>query len=225
VDTADRVKTPEPAVPQQRLRILIVENHEVVGEALSALLNDQPDMVVVGHAESVAACAAKGAELVSDIAIVDFHLADGTGPEASARIREFSPDLKLIFLSRDDGPVARLAALEAGASGYLRKSAATTEIVDAIRRVARGDSLFTTEEIASLLEVSRQSKSHVDHLTPREKQVLILMAQGAPTRAIAIQLGISYTTARTHIRSLEHKLEVHDKLSAVVRARELGLTE
>jgi len=205
--------------------VLIVEDHQVVADGLAALINDQKDMTVVGTAGSVSEAIARANELAPDIVLMDFRLGDGTGADAGAGIRRTKPDTKLIFLTREDTDVARFAALEAGASAFIHKSRAAQEVVDAIRTVAGGGTLFTPRSIAALLHKQREIESQLERLTTREKEVLRLMAEGTSSRAIATRLGISYTTVRTHIRSLGSKLGVHSKLEAIVKARELALVE
>ena len=206
-------------------RVLIVEDHQVVAEGLAALINDQADMEVIGNAGSVTDSIARTVELKPDLVLVDFRLTDGTGADAAMAIRQLRPDTKLIFLTREDSDAARIAALEAGASAFIHKSRAAQEVVDAIRTVAQGGTLFTPRSIAQLLNARREVEAQLERLTPREKEVLRLMAEGTPSREIASRLGISYTTVRTHIRSLGSKLGVHSKLEAIVKARELALVE
>jgi two-component system response regulator DevR len=206
-------------------RVLIVEDHQVVAEGLAALINDQRDMTVVGNVGSVAESISIVSELNPDVVLMDFRLTDGTGAEAGAGIRQVRPDTKLIFLTREDSDAARFAAIEAGASAFIHKSRAASEVVDAIRVVANGGTLFTPRTISSLLNKRREMESQLEKLTAREKEVLRLMAQGISSREIASKLGISYTTVRTHIRSLGSKLGVHSKLEAIVKARELALVE
>jgi DNA-binding NarL/FixJ family response regulator len=210
---------------RERASVLIVEDHQVVAEGLAALINNQKDMTVVGHAGSVAESIARAAELDPDVVLLDFRLPDGTGGDAGIGIRQVRPDIKLIFLTREDSDAARFAALESGASAFIHKSRAAQEVVDAIRLVANGGSLFTPRTIASLLTKKREMQSQLEKLTVREKEVLRLMAEGTSSRDIAGRLGISYTTVRTHIRSLGSKLGVHSKLEAIVKARELALVE
>ena len=210
---------------QNQIRVLIVEDHQVVADGLSALLNDQPDMTVVGSAASVADSIARAEDLKPDVAVVDFRLTDGTGADAGLGIRQVRPDTRLIFLTREDSDAARFAAIEAGASAFIHKSQAASEVVNAIRTVAAGGTLFTPRTIATLLNKRREMDSQLESLTPREKEVLRLMAEGTSSRDIAARLGISYTTVRTHIRSLGSKLGVHSKLEAIVKARELALIE
>ena len=206
-------------------RVLIVEDHQVVADGLAALINDQPDMKVIGQAGSVADSLARAAELQPDLVLIDFRLTDGTGADAAAGIRQMRPETRLIFLTREDSDAARFAALEAGASAFIHKSRAAQDVVDAIRTVAHGGSLFTPRSIAQLLNSRREVEAQLERLTPREKEVLRLMAEGTSSREIGHKLGISYTTVRTHIRSLGSKLGVHSKLEAIVKARELALVE
>jgi two-component system, NarL family, nitrate/nitrite response regulator NarL len=205
------------------IRVMIVEDHAVVAEGLAALINEQEDMEVVGKAGSVAECVPAAAKLGPDVVLLDFRLPDGTGAEAAAAIREIRPEAKLIFLTREDSDAARFAAVQSGASAFIHKSKAASEVVTAIRDVARGRTLITPRTIATLLAKRRAIDAQHDSLTPREKEVLRLMADGLSSRAVAAKLGISYTTVRTHIRSLGSKLGVHSKLEAIVKARELGL--
>jgi RNA polymerase sigma factor (sigma-70 family) len=210
---------------ETRARVLIVEDHQVVAEGLAALINAQKDMTVVGNVGSVAESISVVSDLNPDIVLMDFRLTDGTGAEAGAGIRQVRPDTKLIFLTREDSDAARFAAIEVGASAFIHKSRAASEVVDAIRVVAGGGTLFTPRTISSLLNKRREMESQLEKLTAREKEVLRLMAQGTSSREIASKLGISYTTVRTHIRSLGGKLGVHSKLEAIVKARELALIE
>jgi len=208
---------------QELVRVLIVEDHRVVAEGLSALINHQADMRVVGNAGTVAECVPIARELDPEIVLLDFRLPDGTGFEAAAAIRAVRPASKMIFLTREDTDAARFAAVQSGASAFIHKSRAAAEVVAAIRDVARGKMLITPRTISTLLAKRRAIEAQLDRLTPREREVLRLMAEGHPSRSIAAQLGISYTTVRTHIRSLGSKLAVHSKLEAIVKARELGL--
>ena len=205
------------------IRVLIVEDHRVVAEGMAALINHESDMKVVGEAGSVADTFSAAAELGPDVVLLDFRLPDGTGAEAAAAIREVRPEAKLIFLTREDTDAARFAAVQSGASAFIHKSKAASEVVAAIRDVARGRMLITPRTIATLIAKRRAIEIQLQNLTVREKEVLRLMADGLSSRAVAAKLGISYTTVRTHIRSLGSKLGVHSKLEAIVKAREFGL--
>ena len=195
----------------------------MVAEGLTALINAQADMKVVASVGSVAECINAATEVNADVALLDFRLPDGSGPDAAAAIRTVRPATKMIFLTREDSDAARFAAVQSGASAFIHKSQAAAEVVSAIRDVARGKMLITPRTISTLLAKRRAMEAQLDRLTPREREVLRLMAEGLPSRQIAAEMGISYTTVRTHIRSLGSKLAVHSKLEAIVKARELGL--
>lgn len=207
------------------VRVLIVDDHVVVAEGLAALLSDHPDITVVGQVGSVADARQTAEETDLDIVLVDFRLTDGTGVEAVAAIRQVRPSAKLIFLTRDDSDGTRLAAVESGASAFIHKSQAAAEVVEAIRQVASGHSLITPQTVSTLLSQGREAEARRESLTPREREVLSMMAAGASSRDIAGKLGISYATVRTHIRALGSKLGVHSKLQAIVKARELALID
>lgn len=206
------------------IRILIVEDHQVVAEALEALLNQHPDMMVVGNVGSVED-SSRATELSPDVLIVDFHLNDGTGADAVLAMRQLGCDARVIFLTRDDTDTAHFAAIQAGASAFLHKSTATTELVDAVRRVADGENLVAPATIATLFNKRREMDSQRDRLTTREKEIVRLMVGGTSNREIGTRLGISYATVRGHIGSLGTKLACHSKLELIVRARELALVD
>jgi two-component system, NarL family, nitrate/nitrite response regulator NarL len=214
-----------PPAKDSRTRILIVDDHQIVADALAALLNQEPDMFVAGSAGSVKECAVLAAELSPDIVIVDFRLSDGTGSDAVLAMRAAGCGAGVIFLSRDDGEGARYAAIEAGASAFIHKSRASAELMDAVRTVAAGGSLIDPSAISALLGQRHHADRQRDLLTTREKEILRLMADGTSSREIGSRLGISYTTVRTHVRSLGLKLACHTKLAIILRARELALVD
>jgi two-component system, NarL family, nitrate/nitrite response regulator NarL len=205
------------------IRVIIVENHQLVSESLGLLLDAQRDMRVVGKATSVAEASALPRHLAPHVVVMDFHLDDGTGREAAIAMRATYPDARFVFLSRDDSDDARLAAVEAGASAYLHKSTPASEVIATIREVARGVSLISPAVVARLVSRGRD-RAHVrESLSPRELDVLHLMADGVATREIARRLGISYATVRTHVRSISQKLGARSMVNAVVTARALDL--
>jgi len=205
------------------IRVIIVENHQLVSESLGLLLDGQQDMVVVGKASSVSEAAALPRQLAPDIVVMDFHLGDGTGRDAAIAMREAFPTVRFVFLSRDGGDNARLAAVEAGASAYVLKSSPASEVIAAIRKAAEGASLISPAMIARLVSRGADRVHMQESLSPREREVLQLLADGIATRQIARQLGISYSTVRTHMRSISAKLGTKSMVSTVVTARELEL--
>jgi DNA-binding NarL/FixJ family response regulator len=207
------------------LRIVIVDDHQLVSDGLGMLLNSQPDFEVVGFANAVASVAALAQATDPDVVVMDFHLSDGTGLDAAVTIRRVRPNMRFVFLSRDESDSAWLAAIEAGAGAFIHKSHAATEVIDAVRKVGCGASLIPPSMISSLLTRNRDSEFRRDSLSGREREVLQLMADGSSSREIAEKLGISYATVRTHIRSVDTKLGAHSKIEAVVTAREMNIIE
>jgi len=215
---------PAPA-PARTVRVLIVEDHKVVADGLQSLLSQEPDLEVLGVVSTVAEAARIPRELRPDVLLADFRLPDGNGAEAVAAIRKVVPKVRVLFLSAVDSPAALLAAIQAGARGYLLKANAATEVVSAVRRVAAGEMLISAIALAELIAEKGEQSHLLDTLTQRERQVLRLMAQGLDNHTLAKQLGIEYGTVRSHVRNLIAKLEVHNKMQAIVRAAQLGLLE
>ena len=212
--------TPPPVT-----RVLVVEDHPVVAEGLVALLANDPRLQVVRRVETVAAAVAAAQEQPIDVALIDFRLPDGTGAEAATGIRRFHPEVAVVFLSADDSEPAMIAAVEAGAAGYLVKTAAGPEIVDAVRRAAEGEMLIPAPRLAALparrRELAQAEDERTRQLQPahsREHEILTLMTEGLDNREIAARLHVAYPTVRSHVRSILHKLGARSRLEAVVKA-------
>jgi two-component system, NarL family, response regulator DevR len=205
------------------IRLVIVENHKLVADSLALLLETQNDFDVVGRAGSVSEAGSLPKQLAPDVAILDFHLGDGTGRDAALVLRQLYPNARFVFLTRDGSYEARLSAIEAGASAYLLKSGRASEVIETVRRVAAGQSLISPAAMARLVSRGKDREETRERLSHRELEVLQLMADGVPTRQIATQLGISYATVRTHVRSISAKLGTRSMLNTVVTARELEL--
>lgn len=182
-------------------------------------------MRVVARVGSVHEAVELPRSLDPDVVVLDFHLDDGTGRDAAVAMRLTHPGARFMFLSRDVSDGARLAAIEAGASAYLHKSAPASEVIEAVRRVAAGTSLITPSMIAATLKRSSGREAVRDSLTAREREVLQLMSDGVPSREIAHQLGVGYSTIRSHVRSINSKLGAHSMLNAVVEARAMELVD
>jgi DNA-binding NarL/FixJ family response regulator len=215
-----------------RITVLIVEDHQVVAEALASLLSAEPDLVVLGSAGTVKEAVASASALVPDVVLLDWRLSDGTGAEAAIGIRAGAPASAILFLSADDSEETMLAALEAGANGYLTKSTAGDRLVEAVRGAAAGEMLVPPGRLVALLGRQRRlAREEVERnrllgtLTVREKEILRLMIQGADNREIAARLNIGYETVRTHVKRVLEKLGARTKLEAVVRAIEDGLAQ
>ncbi len=218
-----------PREPDTPIRVLIVEDHLVVAEGLSALLESYADVVVLAIATSVAEVTLAMDTVCPDVAMVDFHLPDGTGADAADQIRARCGETAIVFLSADDSDERLLEAIEAGASSYQLKSASGAQIIESIRAAAGGEAVIPAGTIATALaerrritrERSRQEQL-LASLTPRETEILALMIDGVDNRAVAERLHISYATVRTHVRSILSKLGARSQLDAVAKATHLG---
>jgi two-component system, NarL family, nitrate/nitrite response regulator NarL len=214
------------------IAVLIVEDHTLVAEGLSALLVAAGDINVVGTAQTVADAVRMVGETDPDVVLMDSHLPDGSGAAAAARIRHQRLRLPILFLSADSSESAMIAAVRAGACGYLPKSQASADVVTAVRRAADGEMLIPAAQLATLLarahEMARdEAERHrlLQALTPREKEVLGLMAEGLDNRAIAAELGIGFTTVRGHVQNILEKLDSHSKLEALAYAARFDLLD
>lgn len=210
----------------ERTKVLIVDDHVVIAEGLAMLIDAAPDLTVVGLAQTVAAGLLLAAERAPDVVLLDHHLPDGDGARMTADLKALRSDLAVLILTSDASDEVLLAAFEAGADGYLLKTKAAREVLQAIRHAASGETLVTAGTLARVLrhqsDVAR-TRAARPRLTEREQQVLRTMAEGLDTAAIAKRLNVTVATARTYIQAILDKLESHSRLQAVVRARQLGL--
>jgi DNA-binding NarL/FixJ family response regulator len=218
-----------PREPDNPIRVLIVEDHLVVAEGLASLLGSYPDLVVVAIATSVAQVIVAMGTVCPDVAMVDFHLPDGTGADAADQIRARCDEAAIVFLSADDSDERLLDAIEAGASSYQLKSASGEQIIESIRTAAAGETVIPAGTIATALAERRRitrersmQEQVLASLTPRETEILALMIDGVDNRAVAERLHISYATVRTHVRSILGKLGARSQLDAVAKATQLG---
>jgi two-component system response regulator DevR len=205
-------------------RMLVVDDHELVAEALRHALDREPDLVVVGHATTVQEGVEAARELHPDVVLMDFQLPDGRGTEATARIKQERPQTTVVMLtSQADGAVLA-AALEAGCSGFVAKSANFSELASAIRSVLAGEVRVPSSLLEQLAAYLRPRPATLgSDLTPRELEVLQLLAEGKSTVAIMQELVVSIHTVRNHIRNILTKLNAQSRLEAVAIATRQGL--
>jgi DNA-binding NarL/FixJ family response regulator len=212
------------------IRVLFVEDHQLLAEALSAMLDREPDMEVVGVAGSVAEAKVMARERV-DVVLMDYRLPDGTGADATRAIKARWPAARVVMLTavKDDETV--LESIQAGADGYLTKDRAADDVVQAVRAANAGETLLPRSvivEIARRVAAARErgdDRRLVEPLTPRELEVLRALTNGLSTPEICEQLYIAPNTLRTHVQNIMGKLRVHSKLEAVAFALKNRLVE
>jgi len=207
------------------ISVLLMDDHVVVREGLRALLERQEDLRVVGEASTVAE--AEEAELEPDVIVADLVLPDGKGSDVVRRLRARHPDSAVLVLTMVDNPTDVQLCLAAGARGYLLKESASTELVDAVRRVA-GGSEYLQPALGAALARWRDAPARVharaaDRLTEREREVLRLIALGHTNAEIAAMLYVSVRTVENHRSSLMRKLGVRTRAELVRQAGEIGL--
>lgn len=212
------------------LKVLIVEDETVVAAGFAALLGKEPTLRVVGVASNRAEALALAAAERPDVVLTDYRMPEANGAEVTAALRTILPDTKVILLSGGPTPEELLQSIEAGACGYLLKTIGPEALIEAIYRAAAGEPLLDGATIAELMAHRRRHDTEtaerrrvLESLTPREREVLALMAQGADARGIAERLVISLHTARMHTQNVIEKLGAHSKLEAVLRANDLQL--
>ena len=192
------------------LKILIVDDHDIVRKGLAMLVSRQEDLSVVAEAGTVAEAVEKARESVPDVVVMDIRLPDGSGIEACREIRDENPDIKVLMLTSYSDEEAVMGSIMAGASGYLLKELRSQEIVDAIRLVGTGQSLLDPAVTASVLERVRRGKEEdvLAQLTEQEQKILELIAEGQTNREIAGQINLSDKTVKNYVSNILGKLNV-----------------
>lgn len=200
------------------VRVLIIDDHEVVALGLAALLEDEPHIEVVGISGSVADGVAATERRAPDVVLVDYRLPDGTGAEVARRVRRLdaTPGVVMITSSADRRVLSQ--ALDAGCAGFVSKNADRADLVAAVRAAATNDSYFTRDVLKHLVHLRRFEQFDGEELSDREIEVLQLTAEGLSPEQIAGQLYLSAHTVRNHLRHAMTKLDAHTKLEAVVKA-------
>jgi DNA-binding NarL/FixJ family response regulator len=213
-----------PDATASRTRVLIVEDHRLVAEALGAALDLADDLVVVGMAGSVDEAHRLVADRRPDVVLMDRRLPDGDGVRAAAALTTSWPDLKVVIVTASDDESIVLSAMEAGCAGYVTKFRPIPELIQAVRSARAGELLVSPAVLAALAARMRAgAQAPRTALSARERQVLQLLAAGLYKEDIARQLGITATTVRNHTQSILGKLKVHSKLEAVAVGMRLGL--
>jgi NarL family two-component system response regulator LiaR len=204
----------------QMIRVVFVDDHEMVRIGVSSYLTAQPDIEVVGEAGDGKKGAELALELRPDIILMDLVMPEMDGIEATRRIIEKWPEAKIIIVTSflDDEKV--YPALEAGATSYMLKTSKASEIAGAIRNTYHGQSVLEPEVTGKMMMKMRQKSQHLPHeeLTDREMEILLLMAEGKANQEIADELFIALKTVKTHVSNILSKLQVQDRTQAVIYA-------
>lgn len=202
------------------IRVLVADDHPVVRGGIVALLASADDIDVVGEAVDGPSAVDEAVRLEPDIVLMDLRMPGFDGDEATARILAERPGIRVVILTTYESDASILTAIEAGASGYLLKAAPQEEILAGVRSVARGE-VALAPGIAAMLV--KRVATPVVTLSPRETEVLSLVASGLSNPAIAARLHLSEATVKTHLLHVFEKLAVQDRTRAVTKAMELGL--
>jgi DNA-binding NarL/FixJ family response regulator len=203
------------------IRVLVADDHPVVRGGIVALLGAEDDIEIVGEATTGPDAVETAIELKPDVVLMDLRMPGIDGDVATGRILAAEPGIRVLVLTTYESDDTILRAIEAGASGYLLKAAPTEELLAGIRSVARGEVALAPTIAAKL--VARVQRPAAPTLSPRELEVLGLVAQGQSNPQIAAELFLSEATVKTHLLHVFEKLEVSDRTRAVTKAMELGL--
>ncbi|GIH60866.1 MULTISPECIES: response regulator [Microbispora] len=208
------------------IRVMVVEDHPVFAEGLVALFRDLPEVEVAGVASTGEAAVELVDQVAPDVVLMDLHLPGISGIEATSRITARHPGVAVLALTMLSDDASILAAVRAGARGYLLKEATPADIVRSLEAVASGQVVFgaaTGSRVLAALTASPVRPRPLPELTEREVEVLDLVAAGLTNNAVARRLYLSEKTVRNHVSNIFAKLGVSDRAAAVARARDAGL--
>lgn len=206
------------------IRVLLVDDHRILREGLRSLLERQPDIRVVGEAGDGLEAIHKVASLQPDVVVMDVAMPGMDGLQATTRIKEEHPQVRVLVLTQYDEEQFILPLLRAGASGYVLKQAGRREVLQAIREVAQEGVFLPPQTARQVLRAIQEPQEEPEpRLTPRETEVLRLVAQGKTNREIATLLGISPKTVSVHRSNLMAKLGLHSSVDLVRYAIRKGL--
>jgi DNA-binding NarL/FixJ family response regulator len=203
-----------------RIRLLTVDDHLLLREGLAAIVENQPDMVIVGEAANGRDAIASFRQLQPDVTLMDLRMPDMSGIEAIAAIRTEFPKARIIVLTTYAGDVQAVEALKAGASGYLLKNMLRQELLETIRTVHAGKRYVPAAIATDIAEHAAD-----DSLTAREIEVLRLVAVGSSNKLVAAMLAISQSTVKAHMKSILPKLGASDRTHAVIIALKRGIID
>ena len=217
------------------VRVLLIEDHAAMREALASVFEQEVGSEVVGQAGSLAQARRmleEEEQQQADVALIDLGLPDGDGSDFIPELREASPQTQALVLSASLERVEIARAVEKGAAGFIHKSADLDEVIEAVRRLSAGQTLMSLEEVVELLRFAERTREQendarqaIEKLTPREREVLQALAEGLDNQGVAERLHLSPRTVRNHMSSILTKLGVHSQLQALVFAVRHGVIE
>ena len=210
-----------------KIRVLLADDHVLVRQGIRQFLEDEENIEVVAEADDGAQALRLIEQHQPDIAVLDIRMPEMTGIEATRRIKARFPQVRVLILTAYDDDPYVFALLQAGADGYVLKTASADELVRAVRTVYEGQSALSPEITSKVVRQMASGKpagavEQVESLTERELDVLRLAAQGKTNRAIGSDLGISHRTVQGHLASIYGKLDVNSRTEAVTKALRRG---
>jgi len=203
------------------IKVLLVDDHELIREGLAGVIDLQEDMQVVGHAASVSTALRAFAEFAPDVVVADLQLQDGTGLDIVRSIRKTNNRTGVVVLTMHSGDDQIFAAMEAGASGFVGKDAPSAEVVRTVRHAAVSPRSFVCAGLPQAM--MRRATSESTRLSDREHEVLLLLADGLGAAEIGKKLYLSESTAKSHIAKIYQKLGAANRAQALVTAMRIGL--
>ena len=200
----------------EKIRILLADDHTILRSGIRSLLEDEPGLSVIGEAEDGRTAVTMACKLKPDVVIMDIAMPLLNGLEATRQIKVQCPDVKVLILSMHDNEEYIRQVLEAGAMGYILKDAAARELISAIQSVYRGEAVLSPAVTRLVIEDylrwgGTRPQEEADSLSPREREVLQLIAEGYTNKQIAEILSISIKTVQAHRNNLMQKLDLHDR--------------
>jgi DNA-binding NarL/FixJ family response regulator len=210
------------------VRVLIADDQALFRSGLARLLSADPRVTIVGEAEDGCDAVNRCTAAAPDVVLMDLKMPTMDGVEATRRILDACPGVKVLILSTFDADSHVLAALKAGASGYVLKDSSPEAVVSSILAVNQGERVMAgavANRVLEMIEGNATPKEFYDGLTAREMEILRLIATGAPNKQIAYRLKISEKTVRNHVSNMYEKLQIYDRSQAVLYAVRKGLVE
>jgi len=211
-----------------RIRVLIADDHPLFRDGLRAMFESEPDIELVGEAATGLEAVSLAGQLLPDVALMDIQMPDLDGIEATRRVIAESPDTRVLVVTMFEDDDSLLAAMRAGARGYVVKGMRSADAIRAIRAVAAGEAIFSPAIAIRLLSMLAEASpaarpAAFPELTERERQTLELIAQGHKNAVIAERLHLSPKTVRNYVTNIFDKLQLADRSQLIVKAREAGL--